>query len=284
MRISRIFNNNVALATSHTGVETVVIGRGLAFGKRKGDLIDPTRVEQTFVPEEGTSDERLRWSLAEIPPEVLALATELEQEVRADSNFSVSHSFIIPMADHLNFALTRAREGITVGYPLALEVSQLYPREVDFGRRAVALTAERTGVQLPEQEAIPLALHLVNSQFAAADMSQTYRMTEIFSQIFDLFKTAYGRDIDQDSMSAARFVTHLRYLFVRSSEGRKHSEDTASSVLLDAVRSSYPKAFACAQKVYLLLEMQFGLALSEDELTYLTIHLARLAKDLGLVE
>ena len=54
MRISRIYNNNVALTVNHLGQEAVVIGRGIAFGKRKGQMIDPA-VEQTFVPEQGMS-------------------------------------------------------------------------------------------------------------------------------------------------------------------------------------------------------------------------------------
>lgn len=283
MRISRIYNNNVALATTFSGEQTVVIGRGLAFGKRKGDMVDPNRVEQTFVPEKGESEERLAWSLSEIPSEILALAIELEAQVRRAGDFSISHSFIIPLADHLNFALIRAREGVSVDYPLALEVSQLYPREVEFGKSALALVLQRIGVSLPAGEAIPLALHLVNSQFAVTDMSQTYRMTEIFTQIFDLISTVYEHPVDQSSMSAARFVTHLRYLFARTEKGGSGPfQDDAAPTLLEAVKVSYPRAFMCAQKVYLLLEMQLNQELTTDELTYLTIHIARLAKDLGL--
>ena len=59
MRISRIYNNNVVLTVDHYGKESVMIGRGIAFGKRKGQLIDPSAVEQTFVPEQGMSGERL---------------------------------------------------------------------------------------------------------------------------------------------------------------------------------------------------------------------------------
>ena len=55
MRISRIYNNNVVLTVDHYGKESVMIGRGIAFGKRKGQLIDPSAVEQTFVPEQGMS-------------------------------------------------------------------------------------------------------------------------------------------------------------------------------------------------------------------------------------
>ena len=66
MRISRIYNNNVVLTVDHYGKESVMIGRGIAFGKRKGQLIDPSAVEQTFVPEQGMSGERLSMTLSEI--------------------------------------------------------------------------------------------------------------------------------------------------------------------------------------------------------------------------
>ena len=78
MRISRIYNNNVALTVNHLGQEAVVIGRGIAFGKRKGQMIDPAAVEQTFVPERGMSGERLSLTLSEIPAEILSIATGLE--------------------------------------------------------------------------------------------------------------------------------------------------------------------------------------------------------------
>ncbi|MBM7052091.1 PRD domain-containing protein [Rothia sp. ZJ1223] len=282
MRISRIYNNNVALATTFKGQEIVVIGKGLAFGKRKGDMIDPTKVEQTFVPDASTTNERLTWSLEQIPSEILSLATELEQQVTQKHGIKIAHSFIIPLADHLNYALVRAQEGVTVDYPLTLEVTQLYPTEVEFGYRALQLVLERTGVKLPENEAIPLALHLVNSQFDYEDMSRTFRMTEVFAQIFDIIGTSYGHEVDQTAMSVARFVTHLRYLFVRTDQKAqaRASAETSMPLVTEAMRTSYPKAFACARKVLLLLEMHLSQELTDDELTYLAIHIARLAREL----
>lgn len=282
MRITRIYNNNVALATTFTGEEIVVIGKGLAFGKRKGDMVDPTKVEQTFVPDASTTNERLTWSLEQIPSEILSLATELEQQVTEQHGITISHSFIIPLADHINYALIRAQEGIDVDYPLTLEVTQLYPKEVEFGRQALQMVFDRTGTRLPDNEAIPLALHLVNSQFAYEDMSRTFRMTEVFSQIFDIISTGYGHPVDQTAMSVARFVTHLRYLFVRTDQKTQAqaSKETSMPLVIEAIRSSYPKAFACAQKVLLLLEMHLSQELTDDELTYLAIHIARLAREL----
>lgn len=280
MRIVRIFNNNVALATTPAGEEIVVLGRGITFGKRKGQMIDPSQVEQTFVPDQGTTSERLSWSLSEIPAEILGIATALEQEVAGDPGISVAHSFVLPLADHLNFAVERARKGVVVDYPLATEVTLLYPRELEFGRRALELVRRRLGVDLPAVEAVPLALHLVNSQFVTDDMNLTFQMTEVFGQIFDLISTAYGCTVDESSMGAARFITHLRYLFVRATQNVEKSQALELPAIFETVRESYPQAFACAQKVYLLLEMQLQQQLTTDELTYLTIHIERLVKSL----
>lgn len=284
MRISRIYNNNVALTVNHLGQEAVVIGRGIAFGKRKGQMIDPATVEQTFVPERGMSGERLSLTLSEIPAEILSIVTGLESRVRADGVLELSNSFIIPLADHLHYAVMRAREGVRVDYPLAPEVTLLYPREVEYGRSVIAAVRERLQVQMDPGEAIPLALHLVNAQFATADMSQAFRMTEVFAQVFEIIEASYERTINPDSISAARFVTHLRYLFVRASRTSTNRAENVDEVsqpsLLAALRSDAPRAYACAQKVLLVLQMQLKQSLTRDELTYLTIHIARLARDM----
>ena len=283
MRISRIYNNNVVLTVDHHGKESVMIGRGIAFGKRKGQLVDPSAVEQTFVPEQGMSGERLSMTLSEIPAEILSIATLLESKVRAEGALELSNSFILPLADHLHYAVVRARDGVRVQYPLAPEVTVLYPREVEYGRTVLEMVRERLQVELDPNEAIPLALHLVNAQFATADMSQAFRMTEVFAQVFEIIEASYERKIDPDSMSAARFVTHLRYLFVRASRASaNHAEDDEVSQpsLLAALRADAPRAYACAQKVLLVLQMQLKHSLTRDELTYLTIHIARLARDM----
>ena len=282
MRISRIYNNNVVLTVDYYGKESVMIGRGIAFGKRKGQLIDPSAVEQTFVPEQGMSGERLSMTLSEIPAEILSIATLLESKVRAEGALELSNSFILPLADHLHYAVVRARDGVRVQYPLAPEVTVLYPREVEYGRTVLAMVRERLQVELDPNEAIPLALHLVNAQFATADMSQAFRMTEVFAQVFEIIEASYERTLDPDSVSSARFITHLRYLFVRASrEGEPQEIDGVSQPsLLAALRVDAPRAFACAQKVLLVLQMQLNHSLTRDELTYLTIHIARLAREM----
>ena len=57
--------------------------------------------------------------------------------MRAEGALELSNSFILPLADHLHYAVVRARDGVRVQYPLAPEVTVLYPREVEYGRDGV---------------------------------------------------------------------------------------------------------------------------------------------------
>ncbi|MFJ3030455.1 CAT RNA binding domain-containing protein [Rothia terrae] len=77
MRIVHIYNNNVVLAQSDSGEQAVVLGRGLAFGAKKGQEIDPAKIEQTFTPQ-SADDDHVSALLSEIPSDVLQVATELE--------------------------------------------------------------------------------------------------------------------------------------------------------------------------------------------------------------
>ena len=47
-RILNPINHNVSLVRNDKGEEVIVIGKGIAFGKKKGDLIAEHQVEKIF--------------------------------------------------------------------------------------------------------------------------------------------------------------------------------------------------------------------------------------------
>ena len=46
-----------------------------------------------------------------------------------------------------------------------------------------------------------------------------------------------------------------------------------------AIREAYPDALACAERLAALLELRMGTPLSDDEVSYLTLHVARATTD-----
>lgn len=273
MKVLRVFNNNVVMASDDLGREVVLTGRGLGFGAKPGQGVDPAAVVRTFVPDDGSNAAELAQLVAQIPPEHVALASDALALARAELDPGLSASVVVPLADHLSFAIKRVRQDIAVEYPLRVEVAHLYPRELATAERIVELVNRQLAAPLPVEEAVPVALHLVNAGFASGDLSRTYQMTTVLAQIFDVIDSAYDRRLDRSGVNAARFVSHLRYFFVRMDAGAQFGDSTT---LLDAVRSAYPRAHACAIKVQAVLELRLGQPINADEVAYLTLHVARL--------
>lgn len=274
MEVLRVFNNNVLLAREGAGSEVILTGRGLGFQARPGDPIDRSKIARTFIPSDGRDLDNLGALIAEIPPEQIALADEALDIARTTLRDNIGISVVIAVADHLNFALHRLRQSIQVEYPLQAEVAHLYPDELAVARRMVEFLNERLEVELPALEAIPITLHLVNAGFASGDLSVTYQMTGVFQQIFEVIASACEHPLDTEGVSAARFITHLRYFFVRVKSERQLSENNPALTL--SIRESFPEAYQCALKVQSVLELRLAEPISEDEVSYLTLHVARL--------
>ncbi len=275
MKILKVFNNNVVLARHPERGELMLTGRGLGFQRQAGDPVDETRVAQVFVPDDQHGVEELQAFLIEIPPEHLVLAREILEAAHRDLGLRLSQPQLIPLADHISFAVKRVRQGIKLESPLRAEVAHLYPAELRVARAGVQLVRERTGVPIPDDEAVPIALHLVNAAaFATDDLSRTFAMTEIFHQVFEVLESAYDQPFDTESVNAARFLTHLRYFFVRVDTDRQLSEHPTS--FGNAIRESFPVAHQAAQKVRALLELRLNTVITADEEAYLALHIARL--------
>lgn len=275
MEILRVFNNNVVLAReADSGREVILTGRGLGFQVKPGHMVDPADVVRTFVPEDGRSPDSLGAMVASISPEILALADQGLEAGRTEMEIRRSTVLTIALADHLSFAIKRVQDGIAFDYPLEAEVSHLYPAELRAARRILEHVNATLDPPLADGEAVSIAMHLVNAGFAAGDLSFTYQMTGVFAQLFDVLEQAAGRPIDRDTVNSARFITHLRYFFVRAASDKQLDE--GASKLSTAIRDSYPEAYATALRLQSVLELRLGVALTEDEATYLTLHVARL--------
>ena len=274
VKISKVINNNVVLA--HDGDSPVILtGRGIGFQRNVGDDVDATKIVQTFYPATREEYENLRDFLADIAPEYISLAKRITHMAETEWNTTFDQSSIVALADHLAFAVKRAQSGQVMPHPLHTEVSHLFHREYAMGKRAISVVRENN-MMIDDNEAVAITLHFINAlAFSGSDLSRTFAMTAVFSQIFDVLESAYNRPFATDSVSAARFITHLRYFFARAHAGKQLAEHPAA--FNDSVRDSFPKAYQAAQKVRSLLELHLGTSLTNDEQTYLTLHIARLS-------
>jgi beta-glucoside operon transcriptional antiterminator len=277
VKVLRVFNNNVVLARDDEGRDVILTGRGLGYQARPGKDVDPTTVQRTFVPVDGRDPDHLAALLAGIPPEHIQLVGEALTEVGLDETVLRNPALVIALADHVSFAVRRLEHGLVLEYPLLGEVKNLYGRE--YGQALALLAAVNTRLegQLPQQEAVALALHLVNAGFATGDLSYTYTMTAVISQLIEVIEQTFDLHLDEGSVSIGRFITHLRYLFVRIQQHQQLVDQP--SVIGTAIEESFPRAAQCAARLAGILELRLGAPLTGDETSYLALHVARVAAD-----
>jgi len=277
--IVKVFNNNTVLAVDEHGHEFVASGLGLGFQARPGTVVDHARVERTYRPSRTAPAERIVALLEQLPPTVICAVEQIIGDARRALGEHVTEHMVLPMADHVTFALERLRVGAAqVEYPFGWEVEHLYPNEFAVARSGLDVIERATGSRLPDIEAIPLAMHLVNAQFRATSADKTMQTTAVLRDILGIISSRFDLTIDGQSMDVARFVTHLRYLFTRAVADTTASRpvNTAADAVSDSFRVARPAEFAAARQVGVLLAERFGWHIDGDEQLYLALHVARL--------
>jgi len=277
VKVLRVFNNNVVLARDDGGRDVILTGRGLGYQARLGRDIDPVAVQRTFVPVDGRDPDHLAELLSGIPPEHIQLVGEALIEVGLEDTVLRNPALVIALADHVSFAVRRLDHGLTFEYPLLGEVKNLYGREYGQALALLAAVNNHLDRQLPAGEAVALALHLVNAGFATGDLSYTYTMTAVISQLIEVIGQTFEMPLNEGSVSVGRFITHLRYLFVRIQQHQQLVDQP--SVISTAIQESFPRAAECAVRLSGILELRLGAPLTADEISYLALHVARVAAD-----
>lgn len=277
MEILRVFNNNVVLAKDEHAGEVILTGRGLGFQARPGARVDPKKVVRTFVPSDGRDPDHLAEMLSCISPDVIQVVSDAMHAAGLLDLSENKPMLVMALSDHVSFALQRIKTGIAVEYPIQAEVQHLYPEEYAKGLQLLEALNARLNNVLPDAEAIALALHLVNAGFSTGDLTYTYTMTGIIQQMLAVVESRCKVRLESSSINVGRFITHLRYLFVRIHQ-HKQLEGDERSPIATAIMQSYPDAMDCAEQLATIVELRFDVNLTDDEIAYLALHVYRVAQ------
>ncbi len=275
MQILRVLNNNVITSLDDNETEIVVMGRGLAFQKKPGDDVDTDKIEKVFRPESNDSSRKLKELLEQIPMEYVQLTEEIRKLAVLMLDKEFGDSIYLSLTDHIHFAVERHNRGLDIKNGLLLEVKSLYKAEYQVGRSALELIKDRIGVQLPDDEAGFIALHLVNAQLGE-EMPVLMDITKIIQDILDIVRKHFDLEYNEDSISYYRFVTHLKFFAQRLISG-DHSGNNYDS-LYEIVKTNCPEAYPCTESIEAYIAEHYDYRLNKEEMLYLTIHIDRIAK------
>ncbi|MGJ7438163.1 BglG family transcription antiterminator LicT [Streptococcus equinus] len=274
MRIDKVYNNNVVLVKGDNNEEIIVMGRGLGFQKKPGDEIDATLIEKTFVMQDSKATNELTRVYVDLSPSETEVVLDIIKHGQKVLNTTFDTAFYIALADHLHYTLQRNRENLTIQNPLSWEIRKFFPKEYQLGHDALKIIFEKLGIILPDDEISSIALHFINAQKDSGMIEQNYQISKIVTDILGIVRLFYGKVVDEDSVSYNRFITHIQYFAQRVVNGVVQGKN--DSFLYEQVKSNYPVAFSCSEKIKNYVESSYDFPMSKDEQVYITIHIQRL--------
>lgn len=274
MLITRKINNNVALASTDAGDEVVVFGKGVGFPQMPYELKDESSIHRIFRD----VDERCICGFADIRDDVLLLASDIVAAAGKVLDCALAGNLVVCLADHLQYAIERAGEGIALDNPLAHEVAYVYPRETKIAQACLPKVRDRLDVDLPSCEVTSIALHIVNAEVdgmgSSQDMDLIMKSTVIIDHATLIVERHLGKELDRSSYAYVRFVAHLRFLIRRLMRGG--CKETENSCLFCQAARDFPDAYECAAGINDYIKRDYGWNCSDEELLYLMMHINRL--------
>lgn len=277
MRIKKIINNNILCVVDDHGNELIVTGRGIGFQRQRGEILDPASVERTYRMEEKTGQRKLRELVEKIPMEHLALTEQLVAHIQSQIPQKLNESLLITLADHVSFAILRKAQGIEFSNPLKGAIMCYYPTEWHLGQYCLKIIREQLGVSLHEDEAAFIALHIVNAELNT-NMSEMYEITKLIEGTITVVENFYQKQFDRESLDFNRFVVHLRYFAQRLFQGKimEDAQGEQDEMFRQLIIRNCQEHYRCAQAIGDYIKNAYQKDLSDEELTYLTIHLKRI--------
>lgn len=272
MLIEKVINNNVVSAKDENHREVVVMGKGIGFKAKTGNEISPEKIEKIFYMDSKSTMDRFAELLKNIPLEHIQVTDQIVEYAKRVLNKKLNQNIYITLTDHINFAVERFIQGLLFQNPLLWEVKNFYREEYLIGEYAVALIRKELKVELPVDEVASIALHIVNAEYDTV-MSEALSITKCIPGILQIVREYFNVELDEESLHYERFLTHLKFLTQRIV--KRELLDNNDVEFKEMIAKLYPKEFKCSQTVAEYIEQYFGHKVTEEELTYLTVHIRR---------
>lgn len=280
MKIKRALNNNAAIAVNHDGVDVLVMGPGITFGKKAGDSVDIEKVEKTLFLKNQETMNKFTDLVIDVPMDQIEIAERIINLAKMKLGKKLNEIIYVNLTDHINMSVKRAKDNVFLSNPLKWDIARFYPDEFAIGKKAVELINNSQNVELKDDEAAFIASHFINAESDDnSEQNQAYEITKIIKSCENIVKDYFHTEFDEQSLNYYRFITHLKFFAQRVLQG-KHYDDEDDDDLLRTLENRYKKPFSCSKKIKEYISENYNFTITSSELLYLTVHINRLVKDL----
>ncbi len=277
MYIKKILNNNVVTSVDKDDVEVIVMGRGIAFGKRINDQIDTNHIEKTFIIKNEHSVSNILEVVKDVPIEELECIKRIVDFIQLNYDSTHNETFTIALLDHIHSAILRKKQNIEIKNPLSWDIKRFYNKEYSLGLQVLQIIKEDLGIELIEDDACFIAIHIVNSKFFVENSTTNIinQIMKLMQEITGVIRFHFKQEMDESTLEYHRFISHIKFFSQRVLEN-KELQDLYDDDLYEMVTSKYHTSYECAAKISAFIQQSYNYQVRKDEEMYLTIHIQKM--------
>jgi activator of the mannose operon (transcriptional antiterminator) len=152
-------------------------------------------------------------------------------------------------------------------------------KEYTIAQWVVEELSKAFNLEIPQGESAYICLHMlgskiqeevkINKNYSRLIHAQEGPHVEIAKEIIHLVGEVIGVDLSQDELLLASLVIHLRPTIIRLKYGLN-----LRNPLLQRIKKEFVNIFGATWASNSIFEKRFGLSINEDEVAYITLHIA----------
>lgn len=274
-RINRVLNNNgVLVYDMERDEEAILLGSGIGFGKHVNERFDLEKtdgVKRYTVVDREEKKRTGRQVIGGMNPVYLEVASRIV-DVGRQSLSEVNPNIMIPLADHITFAVERINSGVVLENPFHADIQILYPEEYQVALCARDIIKEAVNCELPEEEVGYIALHIRAGRMDEK-LEESLKTVALLEKVLAVVERVLGISLDSHSFAYERFMAHLRYLIACAK-----NEDPISLDMDEYARTQFPDSYQIAAEACSLIEQELKTPVAKEAVGHLGIHIERLKK------
>ena len=273
-RVEKVLNHNVVLAIyEEDKQEYLIMQKGIGFGKKTAERFEIDEEVQVYSLKNIKNKKETTSSVKEIEPIYLEVANMLLDETEKRIG-KVERSVLIPLADHIDFAVRRLKEQGEISNPLASDIKALFHMEYKIVESIVPFLEENANVAMTESEIGYIALH-IHSAIAEQNVVSSMQVARCVRECINLIEKEIQQTIPVMTLSYNRLMNHVRYMILRVEQ----NEEIKIS-MNDYMEFRFKKSYGIATYVCDEMSKILRVKLHENELGYLAMHIQRCIEEI----
>lgn len=273
-RVEKVLNHNVILAICEKDKqEYLIMGKGIGFGKKIAERLEVTEEAQVYSLVDVKNAKGTTSSVKEITPIYLEAAGMLLDEAEKRIG-KVDRSVLIPLADHIDFAVKRIREQGEISNPLISDIQVLFHLEYKVAEKILPFLEQNSDVTMSESELGYIALH-IHSAIAEQNVASSMQVARCVRECINLIEKEIHQTIPVTTLSYNRLMNHVRYMILRAEQGEEIKLN-----MNDYMEYRFKKSYAIATYVCEEMGKILHTKLHEHELGYLSMHIQRCIEEM----